>query len=94
MSVEDAENIREEMRDRFGPLPERAKEFAAVSSLRILCAQAHITSIDSRGTRAVFYRSRSREIAFVENLKGQTAEEKIAELSRRVQAEIHSFSKA
>ena len=93
-SIRNISALVSEMRDRFGPLPERAKEFAAVSSLRILCAQAHITSIDSRGTRAVFYRSRSREIAFVENLKGQTAEEKIAELSRRVQAEIHSFSKA
>lgn len=83
-----------EMRDRFGPLPNKVKEFAAVASLRILCSQARITSIDSRGSRAVFYRSHSREIAFVETLKGNTAEEKIAELTRRVQAEIQSFSKA
>ena len=89
-----ASDIAAEMRDRFGPMPDEAREFTALAALRIRCARAGITSIDARNGRAVFYRLGSRAIAFVETLRGRTATEKISEIAKRVQAETQSFSRA
>jgi transcription-repair coupling factor (superfamily II helicase) len=89
-----ASDIAAEMRDRFGPMPDEAREFTALAALRIRCARAGITSIDARNGRAVFYRLGSRAIAFVEMLRGRTATEKISEIAKRVQAETQSFSRA
>ena len=69
-----------EMKDRFGPLPHAAKEFVRVSELRVACANASIDHLDVKGTRAVFYKSGSRDIAFVTTLRGKTAEAKLGEL--------------
>lgn len=71
-----------EMKDRFGPPPRDADEFVAVSALRVRCARAGISDLDVKDERAVFYRAGSREIAFVEFLKGKTFKAKIAELNR------------
>ena len=71
-----------EMKDRFGPPPRDADEFVAVSALRVRCARAGISDLDVKDERAVFYRAGSREIDFVEFLKGKTFKAKLAELTR------------
>lgn len=71
-----------EMKDRFGPLPPEAEEYVRVALLRTACANAGITHIDVKETRAVFYETGSREIAFVESLRGKSAEAKLKELIR------------
>ena len=65
-------------------MPREAEEFADVAALRVRCARAGISNLDVRDGRAVFYRAGSREIAFVEFLKGGTFKAKIAELNRRL----------
>ena len=71
-----------EMRDRFGPLPPEAQEYVRVAELRVLCANAGIEHVDVRETRAVFYKSGSREVFKVVDLKGTTPERKLSELIR------------
>lgn len=44
-SNEDVKNIEEELRDRFGPLPQEAQELIELSNIRILCQQVGIESI-------------------------------------------------
>ena len=71
-----------EMKDRFGPLPPEAKEYVRVAELRVACAKASIDHLDVKGTRAVFYKTGSRDIAFVSTLHGKTVERKLDELIR------------
>ena len=71
-----------EMKDRFGPLPNEAKEYVRISELRVLCAAASIDHVDVKGTRAVFYKTGSRDIAFVSTLHGKTTDAKLGELIR------------
>ena len=71
-----------EMEDRFGPLPPEAKEYVRVALLRTECAAARIASIDVKGPQAVFYKVGSRDIAFVERLRGTDAATKLSELLR------------
>ena len=74
--------LEDEMRDRFGPPPESAKEFVGVASLRVACAKAGIGGIDETGGRAILYKAGSRDIADVVMLKSPTAPGRIAELIR------------
>lgn len=76
--------LREEMRDRFGPLPNEAEEFVRIAALRVICAAKRINHIDTKGNRAVLYRVGSREIFKVLDLRGKTAAAKLAELTRFV----------
>ena len=69
-----------EMKDRFGPLPDEAKEYVRIAELRVLCAAASIDHIDVKNTRAVFYKTGSREVFKVIDLKGKTADRKLTEL--------------
>lgn len=78
--------LADEMKDRFGPLPAEAEEYVRVARLRTLCAAAGITNIDVKETRAVFYKTGSREIAFVESLRGKTPEAKLKELIRLIRS--------
>ncbi|MGN0833768.1 MAG: transcription-repair coupling factor [Kiritimatiellia bacterium] len=73
-----------EMRDRFGPLPPEAMEFVHIAELRVLCANALIERIDARDARAVFYRNGAPEVFKVIDLKGKSAERKIAELAKAI----------
>ena len=73
-----------EMEDRFGPLPPEAEEYVRVAVLRTECALAKVVNVDVKGTQAVFYKAGSRDIAFVEQLRGKTAEAKLSELLRIV----------
>ena len=82
--------LAEEMRDRFGPLPPEAKEFVKIAELRVLCAQAGISRLDTKETRAVLYRTGSREIDRVLDLRGRTAEAKLAELIRTMRSSAPS----
>ena len=74
--------LKTEMRDRFGPLPPEAETFVHVAKLRCACAAHHVTNLDVRGPRAVFYKDGSRAIDRVIELKGSTSRQKLAELER------------
>jgi len=76
--------LADEMKDRFGPLPDEAREYVRIAELRVACAIAGITNVDVKGSRAVFYRNGSRDIHKVETLRGKTAERKIAELFKAI----------
>ena len=52
-----------------------------VAELRVRCAAAGISSIDTKGTRAVLYRSGSNEIFKVVDLPGKSPRKKLAELA-------------
>ena len=69
-----------EMKDRFGPLPPEVDEFVRVATLRVRCAMAGISNIDAKGTRAVLYKSGSRAIYKVVDLKGTSVRRKLSEL--------------
>ena len=73
-----------EMKDRFGPLPDEAREFVRIAELRVLCAAASIDHVDVKGTRAVFYKTGSRDVFKVIDLKGKTSDRKLSELIRAV----------
>ena len=73
--------LAREMTDRFGPLPAAAKRMVKLALLRVKAAQAGIGIIDVKGERAIFYKNGSREIAKVLDLRGRTADRKIAELA-------------
>ena len=74
--------LADEMKDRFGPLPDEAKEYVRIAELRVACAKASIDHLDVKGTRAVFYKAGSREVFKVIDLKGKTSDRKLSELSR------------
>ena len=73
-----------EMKDRFGPLPDEAREYVRIAELRVLCAQARITNVDVRDARAVFYRTGSHEVYKVVDLRGKTPDRKLTELMSAV----------
>ncbi len=73
-----------ELEDRFGRMPPAAKRLVALARLRVKCAASRIRNVDVRNGKAVFYRVGSRDIAFVRDLKGKTADAKIRELSASV----------
>ena len=72
--------LADEMKDRFGPLPPEAKEFVRIAELRVACAHAQIEHVDVKETRAVFYKTGSRDVFRVVDLRGRTSERKLAEL--------------
>ena len=72
--------LAEELEDRFGPLPQAAKRLVAMARLRVRCAAERICNVDVREGKAVFYRVGSRDVAFVRDLKGKTADRKLKEL--------------
>jgi len=72
--------LSDELEDRFGPLPPAAKRLVALARLRVRCAAERICNIDVREGRAVFYRVGKRDVAFVRDLRGKTADRKLKEL--------------
>ncbi|MCR5753069.1 MAG: transcription-repair coupling factor [Kiritimatiellae bacterium] len=79
-------SLAREMADRFGPPPPEASEYVRIALLRAVCAASGVTNIDVKGERAVFYTAGSRDVAFVETLRGGSAEAKLKELARAVRA--------
>ena len=71
-----------ELADRFGPPPTAVKRLLKIAELRVRCATARIDHIDVGGTRAVFYRVGSREVAFVRDLRSKSPDRKLAELAK------------
>ena len=57
-----------------------------IDALRTLCAARGITHVDARDARAVLYRTGSREIYKVVDLRGSTTEKKLAELKKEISA--------
>ena len=78
--------VEAELADRFGPLPKSASRLVRLAELRAKCASARVNHIDVKDGRAVFYRCGSRDVAFVRELKGRTADAKIRELAAAVSA--------
>ena len=81
-----------EMKDRFGPLPDEAKEYVRIAELRVLCAAASIDHIDVKGMRAVFYKTGSRDVFKVIDLKGKTADRKLTELMSALRHDLSEHS--
>ena len=79
--------LGDELEDRFGRLPSAAKRLLRLATLRVICAAQRISNIDVQGPRAVFYRYGSRDIAFVRDLRGKTADRKLQELIGYLTAE-------
>ena len=73
-----------EMKDRFGPPPPEVDEYARVAELRVRCAMANISNIDTKGTRAVLYKAGSSEIFKVVDITGKTPRRKLSELTAAV----------
>ena len=73
-----------ELEDRFGKMPKPVKRLIALAKLKVKCAAAEIDRIDVKGSRAVFYRVGSRDIAYVEDLKASSCDTKIAALTKLV----------
>ena len=74
--------LEAEMRDRFGPPPDEARDFVSLSALRVACAVAKIGCIDEANGRAVLYRAGTRDIAAVVDLKGKSVAARLSELIR------------
>ncbi len=72
--------LADELRDRFGPLPPAVRRFVRLADLRVACAAAGVGIVDAKGSRAIFYRNGTREIAKVADLRGKTPDKKISEL--------------
>ena len=80
MDVKVVRALEAELKDRFGPLPPAAKRMVRLAELRVRCAAQGVGIIDVKGSRAVLYKAGSRDIAKVVELRGKTADRKIAEL--------------
>ncbi len=79
--------LKDELADRFGPLPPATKRLIAVAQLRILSAQAKLVRIDTRENKA-FLRDRSQQVIAVIDLKGKTADSKLNEIRRAVKSQL------
>ncbi|MCR5414266.1 MAG: transcription-repair coupling factor [Kiritimatiellae bacterium] len=88
MDMKGVKAIAEELRDRFGPPPPPAKRLLRLAALRVECAAAGINHVDVKGGRAVFYRTGSRDIAFVRDIRGSSADRKIGEISQAIRTAI------
>ena len=73
-----------EMKDRFGPPPPEVDEYVRVAELRVRCAMANISNIDTKGTRAVLYKAGSSEIFKVVDITGKTPRRKLSMLTAAV----------
>ena len=74
--------LRAELADRYGRLPPAARRLVKLAEFRVLCAQAHVTRLDVRNGKAVFYRDGSNDVAFVGRVSGTTPERKLTSLFR------------
>ncbi len=72
--------LAEELEDRFGPLPPSARRLVTLARLRVKCAANRISNIDVRDKKAVFYKTGSKDIAYVAELRGKSADRKLKEL--------------
>ena len=79
-TLPDVKRLKRELADRYGRLPKAATRLVKLAEFRVLCAQAHVSRLDVRDGRAVFYRVGSRDPAFVGRVMGNTPEKKIASL--------------
>ena len=74
--------LKTELADRYGKLPKAAARLVKLAEFRVLCAQAGISRLDVRNGRALFYRTNSRDVAFVGRVEGNNPERKIASLAK------------
>ena len=81
------DDLRDEMLDRFGPLPDEAVDYLHVSRLKLLCAARGLSHVDVAGPRAVLYKRGARDIFKVIDLKAATPRDKLAELETALRGE-------
>jgi len=79
-TLPDVKRLKGELADRYGRLPKAAARLVKLAEFRVLCAQAHVSRLDVRDGRAVFYRVGSRNPAFVGRVMGNTPEKKMSSL--------------
>ena len=82
MDTRTVKALENEMTDRFGKMPDAARRFVRVATLRVRCAEANIDEIDVKCSRAVFYRDAA--VAHVASLDASTPDAIIAELAREL----------
>lgn len=83
----DVQKLKEELTDRYGPLPAATSRLLAIAQLRVLCTQAKLSRIDTRENKA-FLRDREQRIVAVLDLKGKTADAKLTEIRRAVKSRL------
>ena len=85
---EDVAAAREELTDRYGPLPAPAQRLLRVAELRIACAAAGLRQLETRGDKVLL--SDAHGYCLTQHrfprLRGRSADEKLAELSALVRA--------
>ena len=79
-TVKDINRLRRELADRYGRLPPPAVRLVKLAEFRVKCAARHVTRLDVKDSRAVFYKQGSHDPAFVGRVSGSTADRKIASL--------------
>ena len=79
-SLPDVKRLKKELADRYGRLPKAAERLVKLAEFRVLCAQAHVSRLDVRNGRAVFYRVGSPTASFMGRVAGNTPEKKLASL--------------
>ena len=84
MDMKELARLRAELKDRFGPLPPPANRLLKMAELRIRCAAAGFSRVDTSERRAVFYRAGGREIALVIDFKEHSPDRRLAELIKAI----------
>lgn len=85
--TKDIKKLREELLDRYGPLPAATTRLLVIAQLRVLSTQAKLSRIDTRENK-VFLRDRDQQIVAVLELKGKTADAKLTEIRRAVKSRL------
>ena len=86
MENREIDEIRNELTDRFGRLPEPVVRLHAIAKLRIKCAKGKIGQIITKGRKATLYRAGTGEILSVHEFRSASADGRIKELSSLVTA--------
>ncbi len=52
--LRECDALKEELSDRYGPLPEPAEKLLALLNIRVLCQKLHISRVEVKGGEAIF----------------------------------------
>ena len=85
VTVKDVLRLRRELADRYGRLPPAAVRLVKLAEFRVRCAAKRVARLDVKGERAVFYLRGSHDPSFVERVRGNTADKKIASLFKAIE---------
>ena len=85
-AIEDVRRLKRELADRYGRLPPAAARLVKLAEFRVRCAAKRVARLDVKGERAVFYLRGSRNPSFVDRVRGNSADRKIASLFKSLDA--------